>query len=124
MRSRSRFSLSQAVFLNREELPIKALYRDPTHDFGFFQYDPAALQFLGPVRSGCGCGATAPLCGKRHRGAACARLRARIGHDGARRRAALGTIRAAARAARSARRRSVRCAALRGWRGSASRFVC
>jgi hypothetical protein len=40
----------QAVFLNREELPIKALYRDPTHDFGFFTYDPAALQFLGPVR--------------------------------------------------------------------------
>jgi hypothetical protein len=34
------------VFLNREEIPVRALYRDPVHDFGFFSFDPALLQFM------------------------------------------------------------------------------
>jgi hypothetical protein len=37
---------AQAVFLNREEIPVRALYRDPVHDFGFFVFDPSLLQFM------------------------------------------------------------------------------
>ena len=32
--------------MNREEIPVQALYRDPVHDFGFFKFDPRALQFM------------------------------------------------------------------------------
>ncbi|WCJ25254.1 Pro-apoptotic serine protease nma111 [Euphorbia peplus] len=38
--------VGQAIFLNHEELPVYPIYRDPVHDFGFFRYDPAAIQFL------------------------------------------------------------------------------
>ncbi|CAN0924258.1 Protease Do-like 7 [Linum grandiflorum] len=38
--------VAQATFLNQEEIPIHPLYRDPVHDFGFFWYDPSALQFM------------------------------------------------------------------------------
>ncbi|MBL9105430.1 MAG: trypsin-like peptidase domain-containing protein [Myxococcales bacterium] len=41
--------VAEAVFLNHEEIPLRPLYRDPVHDFGFFQYDPAALRFMRPV---------------------------------------------------------------------------
>lgn len=34
------------MFLNREEVPVHPIYRDPVHDFGFFRYDPGAIQFL------------------------------------------------------------------------------
>ncbi|KAK8327383.1 hypothetical protein V6Z11_A11G178500 [Gossypium hirsutum] len=34
------------MFLNREEITVHPLYRDPVHDFGFFRYDPNAIQFL------------------------------------------------------------------------------
>ncbi|KAL4582445.1 hypothetical protein LXL04_006994 [Taraxacum kok-saghyz] len=38
--------VAEATFVNREEIPIYPIYRDPVHDFGFFRYDPAAIQFL------------------------------------------------------------------------------
>jgi S1-C subfamily serine protease len=38
--------VATAVFVNQEEVELKALYRDPVHDFGFFQYDPKALKHL------------------------------------------------------------------------------
>ena len=41
--------VAEAVFLNHEEVPLRPLYRDPIHDFGFFQYDPAALRFMQPT---------------------------------------------------------------------------
>ncbi|MBL8973951.1 MAG: trypsin-like peptidase domain-containing protein [Myxococcales bacterium] len=41
--------VAEAVFLNHEEIPLRPLYRDPVHDFGFFQYDPAALRFMQPT---------------------------------------------------------------------------
>ena len=39
---------AQAVFLNREEVPLYPVYRDPVHDFGFYRYDPAKLRFFKP----------------------------------------------------------------------------
>ena len=36
--------LAEAVFLNHEEVELKALYRDPVHDFGFYQFDPEKKQ--------------------------------------------------------------------------------
>ncbi|XP_071742671.1 protease Do-like 7 [Rutidosis leptorrhynchoides] len=38
--------VAEAMFVNREEIPVYPIYRDPVHDFGFFRYDPAAIQFL------------------------------------------------------------------------------
>lgn len=38
--------IAEAMFVNREEIPVYPIYRDPVHDFGFFRYDPAAIQFL------------------------------------------------------------------------------
>jgi S1-C subfamily serine protease len=38
--------VAEAMFVNREEIPVYPIYRDPVHDFGFFQYDPSAIQFL------------------------------------------------------------------------------
>ena len=40
--------VAEALFANREEIELKPIYRDPVHDFGFFQYDPAALKFIKP----------------------------------------------------------------------------
>ena len=40
---------AQAVFLNQEEVDLKPIYRDPVHDFGFFQYNPDDLEFIEPV---------------------------------------------------------------------------
>lgn len=37
---------AEAVFLNREELPVYPLYRDPVHDFGFMRFDPRMLRFM------------------------------------------------------------------------------
>lgn len=37
---------SQAVLLNSEEISLKPIYRDPIHDFGFYQYDPQDIRFL------------------------------------------------------------------------------
>eukprot|EP00899_Mesostigma_viride_P016722 jgi/Mesvir1/25050/Mv04488-RA.1 len=38
--------VAEAMFLNREEIPVLPVYRDPVHDFGFFRFDPNALQFM------------------------------------------------------------------------------
>ena len=37
--------VAEAVFQNREEVPLRALYADPVHDFAFFRFDPNALAF-------------------------------------------------------------------------------
>jgi len=28
--------VAEAMFVNREEIPVYPVYRDPVHDFGFF----------------------------------------------------------------------------------------
>ncbi|CAA6661246.1 unnamed protein product [Spirodela intermedia] len=38
--------VAEAMFVNREEIPVYPVYRDPVHDFGFFRYDPEAIKFL------------------------------------------------------------------------------
>jgi S1-C subfamily serine protease len=40
---------AQAVFLNREEVELQPVYRDPVHDFGFYRYDPSKLRFIRPA---------------------------------------------------------------------------
>jgi pro-apoptotic serine protease NMA111 len=40
---------AQAVFLNREEVSLYPVYRDPVHDFGFYRYDPSKLRFIKPT---------------------------------------------------------------------------
>ena len=40
---------AQAVFLNREEVTLYPVYRDPVHDFGFYRFDPSALKFIKPA---------------------------------------------------------------------------
>src|SRR6185312_2732400 len=39
---------SEAMFLNREEVQLYPVYRDPVHDFGFYRYDPSKLHFIKP----------------------------------------------------------------------------
>ena len=36
------------VFVDREEVQLHPVYRDPVHDFGFYQYDPTKLRFITP----------------------------------------------------------------------------
>ncbi|HEX9707375.1 MAG TPA: trypsin-like peptidase domain-containing protein [Steroidobacteraceae bacterium] len=38
-----------ATFLNREEVELEPVYRDPVHDFGFYRYDPSKLRFIEPA---------------------------------------------------------------------------
>jgi S1-C subfamily serine protease len=40
---------AQATFLNREEVQLYPVYRDPVHDFGFYRYDPEKLRFIKPA---------------------------------------------------------------------------
>jgi S1-C subfamily serine protease len=40
---------AQAVFLNREEVALYPVYRDPVHDFGIYRYDPSKLKFMQPT---------------------------------------------------------------------------
>ncbi|MBM5812449.1 MAG: PDZ domain-containing protein [Gammaproteobacteria bacterium] len=40
--------IAQATFVNREEVELQPVYRDPVHDFGFYRYDPAKLRFIQP----------------------------------------------------------------------------
>jgi len=40
---------AMATFINREEVELTPVYRDPVHDFGFYRYDPAKLRFIEPV---------------------------------------------------------------------------
>lgn len=39
---------AEATFLNREEVELRAVYRDPVHDFGLYRYDPSKLRFIKP----------------------------------------------------------------------------
>jgi S1-C subfamily serine protease len=39
-----------ATFLNREEVELEPVYRDPVHDFGFYRYDPKKLRFIQPAQ--------------------------------------------------------------------------
>ncbi len=41
--------VAKGVFLNREEIELTPIYRDPIHDFGFFKYDPKALVYNTPT---------------------------------------------------------------------------
>ncbi|XP_074284746.1 protease Do-like 7 [Silene latifolia] len=51
--------VAEAMFLNREEIPVYPVYRDPVHDFGFFHYDPQQVRFLKyeeiPLAPECAC---------------------------------------------------------------------
>ena len=38
--------VTEAVFLNNEEVPVRAVYRDPVHDFGFYRFDPKDVRFM------------------------------------------------------------------------------
>lgn len=40
---------AEAIFLNREEVQLYPVYRDPVHDFGFYRYDPSKLRFIRPA---------------------------------------------------------------------------
>ncbi|HEV8018596.1 MAG TPA: trypsin-like peptidase domain-containing protein [Steroidobacteraceae bacterium] len=40
--------IAEATFLNREEVQLYPVYRDPVHDFGFYRYDPKKLRFIKP----------------------------------------------------------------------------
>jgi pro-apoptotic serine protease NMA111 len=40
--------VAEAVFLDNEEVPVEAVYRDPVHDFGILRFDPKAVRFLHP----------------------------------------------------------------------------
>lgn len=37
---------AEAIFLDREEVPVLPVYYDPVHDFGFMRFDPSAVQFM------------------------------------------------------------------------------
>jgi S1-C subfamily serine protease len=39
---------AEATFLDREEVQLYPVYRDPVHDFGFYHYDPSKLKFIAP----------------------------------------------------------------------------
>ena len=41
--------VATAVFLNREEVELHAVYRDPVHDFGIYRYDPRKLRYIRPL---------------------------------------------------------------------------
>ena len=41
--------VAEAVFQDHEVVTLKPLYHDPVHDFGLYQYDPAALKYIHPV---------------------------------------------------------------------------
>src|SRR5271156_4195975 len=41
---------AQAIFLNREEVQLYPIYRDPVHDFGIYRYDPSKLKFIQPAQ--------------------------------------------------------------------------
>ena len=37
---------AEAIFYDREEAPIKPIYRDPIHDFGFARFDPSTIKYI------------------------------------------------------------------------------
>ena len=41
--------VATAIFQNREEVELRAIYRDPVHDFGLYRYDPSKLRYVRPA---------------------------------------------------------------------------
>ena len=41
--------IAEAIFLNKEEVRLTPIYRDPVHDFGLFRYDPEDLVYMEPA---------------------------------------------------------------------------
>ena len=41
--------VATAIFQNREEVELRAVYRDPVHDFGIYRYDPTRLRYVQPA---------------------------------------------------------------------------
>jgi len=41
--------VAEAIFINNEEVELRAVYRDPVHDFGLYRYDPGSLRFIQPA---------------------------------------------------------------------------
>ena len=41
--------VAMGIFHDKEEVSLTPIYRDPVHDFGFLQYDPAALRHIEPI---------------------------------------------------------------------------
>ncbi|MDE2139562.1 MAG: trypsin-like peptidase domain-containing protein [Gammaproteobacteria bacterium] len=41
--------VAEAVFQDHEVVALKPIYRDPVHDFGFYQYDPGQLKYIHPA---------------------------------------------------------------------------
>lgn len=39
---------AKAVLINNEEIDLTPLYIDPVHDFGFYRYDPAQINYIQP----------------------------------------------------------------------------
>jgi S1-C subfamily serine protease len=39
---------AEATFLDREEVQLYPVYRDPVHDFGLYRFDPKKLRFITP----------------------------------------------------------------------------
>lgn len=37
---------AEAIFLDREEVPVLPVYYDPVHDFGFMRFNPSMVQFM------------------------------------------------------------------------------
>ena len=42
-------TVARAIFLNKEEVDLEVVYRDPINDFGFFRYDPFELETMVPA---------------------------------------------------------------------------
>jgi len=38
--------VADAIFVNKEEVDLIPIYRDPVHDFGFYKFDPKQVKFL------------------------------------------------------------------------------
>lgn len=38
--------VAEGLFLNNEEVPLWPVYRDPVHDFGFYQFDPKLIEHM------------------------------------------------------------------------------
>lgn len=37
---------ADGLFLNREKVELRPIYRDPVHDFGFYRFDPSEVRFM------------------------------------------------------------------------------
>jgi len=43
--------VAEATFLNREEVPVEAIYRDPVHDLRVLDFNPSGLEFMSTPTS-------------------------------------------------------------------------